>query len=77
MTLAFLLPDESSVAVIQTLAVTHRLAFDPASGVDGLRRGADRLLISSGDDRDHRAGDVKAAAGFVRVVAPGFGIAHQ
>lgn len=46
---------KSQLAVTQTLVVTHRLVFDLASGVNCLC-GVDRLLICSGDDRDHHTG---------------------
>lgn len=35
----FLLPERSTVAVIQTLVMTRRLVFDLASGVNCLRGG--------------------------------------
>lgn len=43
------------MAEIQTLVVAHRLVLDLASGVNCLHK-VDRLLIFSGDDRDHLKG---------------------
>lgn len=51
----FLLPEESNVALIQTLVVTHRLVLDLASGVNCLC-GVDRLLMCSGDNGKHHTG---------------------
>lgn len=48
-------PEESTVAVIHTLVVAHRLVLDLTIGVNCLLW-FDRLLIFSGDDRDHHKG---------------------
>lgn len=74
-----LLPAESTVAVMQTPVVSHRLLFGLASGVNCLGR-VDRLLMCSGDDRVHhtwRSCDVKGAVVLVRLLAVGFGTVNQ
>lgn len=48
-----LLPEESTVAVMETLVAVHTLVLDVASGVNCW---VDRLLIFSGDDRDRHKG---------------------